>query len=59
MARPKVFVSSTYYGLRHIRNSLETFIENMGYEGVLFESGDIPFLLLNTLFQTDGGGGQE
>jgi len=43
MAKPRVFVSSTYYDLRHIRNSLERFIESLGYEPVLFESGDIPF----------------
>lgn len=43
MAKPRVFVSSTYYDLRHIRNSLETFIESFGYEAVLFESGDIAF----------------
>lgn len=43
MARLRVFVSSTYYDLRHIRSSMEGFIEGMGYEPVLFESGDIPF----------------
>jgi hypothetical protein len=43
MAKPRVFVSSTYYDLRHIRDRLETFIESFGYEAVLFESGDIPF----------------
>lgn len=43
MAKPRVFVSSTYYDLRHVRNSLETFIATMGYEPVLFESGDIAF----------------
>lgn len=43
MAKPRIFVSSTYYDLRHIRNSLETFIERFGYEPVLFENGSIPF----------------
>jgi hypothetical protein len=43
MAKPRIFVSSTYYDLRHIRNSLEAFIETLGFESVLFESGDIPF----------------
>ena len=43
MAKPRVFVSSTYYDLKHIRNNLEAFINQMGYEPVLFESGDIPF----------------
>lgn len=43
MAKPRVFVSSTYYDLKHIRNSLEAFIKSLGYESILFESGDIPF----------------
>ena len=43
MARPRIFISSTYYDLKHIRNALEDFIDGMGYESVLFESGDIPF----------------
>ncbi|MCM2375597.1 DUF4062 domain-containing protein [Pseudomonas marginalis] len=43
MARPRIFVSSTYYDLKYIRNSLEIFIEGFGYESVLYEQGDIPF----------------
>ncbi len=43
MVRPRVFVSSTYYDLRHIRNYIEDFLENMGFDAVLFERGDIPF----------------
>ncbi len=43
MAKPRIFVSSTYYDLKHIRNSLEAFIDAMGYESVLYEEGDIPF----------------
>ena len=43
MAKPRLFVSSTYYDLKHIRDRLEAFIEGFGYEPVLFESGDIPF----------------
>ena len=43
MARPRIFVSSTYYDLKHIRNSLEIFIDGFGYESVLYEQGDIPF----------------
>jgi hypothetical protein len=43
MAKPRIFVSSTYYDLKHIRNSIENFIREMGYEPILFESGDIPF----------------
>ncbi len=43
MAKPRIFVSSTYYDLKHIRASLEAFIHSFGYEPVLFESGDIGF----------------
>ena len=45
MAKPRVFVSSTYYDLKHIRDRPEAFIESFGYEPVLFESGDIPLLM--------------
>jgi hypothetical protein len=43
MAKPRIFVSSTYYDLRHIRAVLKAFIEQFGYEPVLFENGDIVF----------------
>lgn len=43
MAKPRIFVSSTYYDLKHIRANIETFIKSFGYESVLFESGDITF----------------
>ena len=43
LARPRVFVSSTFYDLKHIRASLEVFIESLGFDAVLFEKGDISF----------------
>ncbi|WP_264516381.1 DUF4062 domain-containing protein [Luteolibacter rhizosphaerae] len=43
MATPRIFVSSTYYDLRHIRKGIELFISELGYDSILFESGDIPF----------------
>ena len=43
MARPRVFVSSTYFDLKHIRSSLEVFIHSLGYDAVLSEKGDIPY----------------
>lgn len=43
MAKPRVFVSSTYYDLKYVRQNLKSFIEGIGYEPVLFENGDIPF----------------
>ena len=41
--KPRVFVSSTYYDLKHIRNSIERFIIQYGFEPVLFESGNVFF----------------
>ena len=43
MARPRVFISSTYYDLKYIRGGLEAFVRQTGYDPVLFEKGDIPF----------------
>lgn len=43
MAKPRIFVSSTYYDLKYIRAGIESFVSNLGYEPILFEKGDIPF----------------
>lgn len=43
MARPRVFISSTFYDLRHVRADLERFIREVGYEPVLYEKGQIPY----------------
>lgn len=43
MAKPRVFISSTFYDLRHIRATLEGFIERLGYEAVLSEKGKIAY----------------
>lgn len=43
MAKPRVFVSSTYYDLKHIRASLDLFIDSLGFEPVLSEKGDIAY----------------
>ncbi|NJC47334.1 UNVERIFIED_ORG: hypothetical protein GGR78_000555 [Xanthomonas campestris] len=43
MARPRVFISSTYFDLRVLRADLERFIREMGYEPVLFERGHVPW----------------
>ncbi|MCK4873831.1 MAG: DUF4062 domain-containing protein [Phycisphaerales bacterium] len=44
MAKPRVFVSSTYYDLKDIRASLARFVESLGFEPVLSERGDITYL---------------
>jgi len=41
MAIPRVFVSSTCYDLRYVRENLVFFIGNMGFEPVLSEEGTV------------------
>lgn len=41
MAAPRVFVSSTCYDLRYIRENLRFFIKNMGFEPILSEEGSV------------------
>lgn len=43
MAKPRIFISSTFYDLRQVRSDLDNFIENLGYEPVRNEEGDIPY----------------
>jgi hypothetical protein len=43
MARPRVFISSTFYDLRHIRADLERAIKELGYEPILHERGQVPY----------------
>ncbi|HEY0017681.1 MAG TPA: DUF4062 domain-containing protein [Longimicrobium sp.] len=43
MARPRVFVSSTYYDLRYVRSSLELFIGSLGFDAVLSETGGVAY----------------
>jgi hypothetical protein len=43
MAKPRVFISSTFYDLRQIRAELDLFVENLGYDPIRNEEGDIPY----------------
>lgn len=43
MARPRVFVSSTFYDLKQVRSTLDSFIREFGFEPVLNEHGAIPY----------------
>jgi hypothetical protein len=43
MAKPRIFISSTYYDLKYIRGDLERFIRDQGYEPILNEKGHIPY----------------
>ena len=43
MARPRIFISSTFYDLRQVRTDLDSFVESLGYDPVRNEEGDIPY----------------
>ncbi|WP_394265363.1 DUF4062 domain-containing protein [Bergeyella zoohelcum] len=43
MARPKIFLSSTFYDLRQVRTDIDLFVESLGYDIVRNEEGDIPY----------------
>lgn len=43
MARPRVFISSTFYDLKQIRADLDNFIRSLGYDVVRNEEGAIPY----------------
>ena len=34
MAKPRIFISSTFYDLRQIRSEIDLFIETLGYEAI-------------------------
>lgn len=43
MAKPRFFISSTFYDLKSIRSELEVFLTTLGYEPVLNEKGHISY----------------
>lgn len=43
MARPRIFISSTYYDLRQVRDDVERSIRELGYEPVRHEAGSVPY----------------
>lgn len=43
MAKPRIFISSTFYDLRYVREIIERFLNELGYEPVLFERGAVPY----------------
>jgi hypothetical protein len=43
MAKPRVFISSTFYDLKQIRTDLDNFIRGLGYDVVRNEEGGIPY----------------
>ena len=45
MAKPRVFISSTFYDLRQVRQDLDQFIMSLGYEPIRNEEGGNHLLL--------------
>lgn len=43
MAAPRVFVSSTYYDLHHVRHDLKLFLDGLGYTPVMHDKGGIAY----------------
>jgi len=43
MARPRIFVSSTFYDLKHVRNDLDSFITSLGYDSIMNDKGQVPY----------------
>lgn len=42
--RPRVFISSTFYDLKYIRDDLRRFLDTYNFESVLFENGDVGYV---------------
>lgn len=43
MARPRIFISSTYFDLKSVREDLDRFVTSLGYEPVRHELGHIAY----------------
>lgn len=43
MAKPRVFISSTYFDLKSVRADLEHFVREQGFDPVLHERGSVPY----------------
>ena len=43
MAVPRVFISSTYYDLKQVRNNIGAFIKGLGYETVMHEKSEVAY----------------
>ncbi|WP_305156705.1 DUF4062 domain-containing protein [uncultured Muribaculum sp.] len=43
MAKPRVFISSTFYDLRQIRADIDQFLKGLGYEAIRNEEGSSPY----------------
>lgn len=41
--KPRIFISSTFYDLKYIREDLSNFVRQHDYEPIMFENGDIGY----------------
>ncbi len=49
MATPRVFISSTYYDLKHVRNDVCNFITSLGYTSVMHDKGGVAYTQIEPL----------
>jgi len=49
MATPRVFISSTYYDLKHVRNDVCNFITSLGYAPVMHDKGGVAYTQIEPL----------
>ena len=60
--KPRIFVSSTFYDLKYIREDLSNFIKSYNFEPIMFEDGDIgyvpgkPFFVIATQNPVESAG---
>lgn len=52
MAVPRVFISSTYYDLKYVRDQIREFIIGLGYDPVLHDKGGVAYSQSQTLEQS-------
>lgn len=52
MANPRVFISSTYYDLRNIREDIGNFIRELGYEPVMHDKSNVAYSQNHSLEQS-------
>ena len=43
MPKPRIFISSTFYDLQQVRANIDQFLEELGYDSIRNEEGDIPY----------------
>jgi hypothetical protein len=43
MAKPRIFLRSTFYDLKYVRNDLEGFVRGLGYEPGLHQRGHVSY----------------